>query len=186
MHTRIGYSRVSPDDQTAALQADALTSAQCGRVFHDVMSGGRDDRPELLACLDFLQPGDSLVVWKLDRLGRSTKHLLRIIEDLEARGINFVSLTEGMDTSTPGGKLIFTVFGAFAEYEKSLNVERTRAGLAAARARGSIGGRPSVMNAKKLAQADKRIKNGETGNVVAASIGVSRATLYRHLAKERD
>jgi DNA invertase Pin-like site-specific DNA recombinase len=149
----LGYARVSTTDQHPDLQVDALTQAGCYRVFTDCASGARTDRPQLTAVLDQLRPGDTLLVWKLDRLGRSLRHLVDTVTELADRGVGFRSLQESIDTTTPGGKLVFHVFAALAEFERDLVRERTTAGLAAARARGRIGGRPSVMTADKLAVA---------------------------------
>ena len=179
-----GYARISTVDQDPALQLDALQAVGCDPIFTDTASGVDRERPELAKCLDQLRAGDSLVVWKLDRLGRSTLHCIEISDQLRARGINLVSLTEGIDTSTTNGRLYFTILAALAEAERERIHERTRAGLAAARKRGRVGGRPSVMNARKLAAARRRLDNGETGAEVAESIGVSRATLYRHLNRQ--
>jgi DNA invertase Pin-like site-specific DNA recombinase len=146
----LGYARVSTTDQQPQLQVDALTAAGCYRVFTETASGARPDRPTLAQLLDQLRPGDTLVVWKLDRLGRSLRHLVDSVTGLAERGIGFRSLQEAIDTTTPGGKLVFHVFAALAEFERDLIRERTSAGLAAARARGRQGGRPSVMTAHKL------------------------------------
>ena len=149
----IGYARVSTDEQNLALQLDALKQADCKRVFKDVGSGSLKHRPELDACLEFLLAGDTLVVWRLDRLGRGLKHLIEAIEDLHERQVGFRSLTEQIDTTTAGGRLQFHIFGALAQFEREIIRERTRAGLAAARARGRLGGRPTVITAEKLAAA---------------------------------
>ena len=138
---QIGYMRISKGEQTTALQEDALAKAAVERTYRDVMSGVRDDRPQFQAMLDFARPGDTIVVWRLDRLGRSLKHLIETVMGLQARGINFRSLTEHVDTSTPGGKFTFHLFGALAEMERDVIRQRTKAGLEAARARGRIGGR---------------------------------------------
>src|SRR3990170_2840052 len=138
----IGYARVSTHEQTVALQRDALATAECARVFADTASGAKADRPWLEEALAFARAGDTLVVWKLDRLGRSLPHLLETVAGLQERGIGFKSLTEQIDTTTSGGKLIFHVFAALAEFERDVIRERTRAGLTAARARGRNGGRP--------------------------------------------
>ena len=145
----LGYARVSTTDQQPQLQVDALQRAGCYRVFTETASGARADRPVLEQLLDQLRPGDTLVVWKLDRLGRSLRHLVDTVTGLAERGIGFRSLQEAIDTTTPGGKLVFHVFAALAEFERDLIRERTAAGLAAARARGRHGGRPSVMTAHK-------------------------------------
>ena len=178
----LGYARVSTFEQNADLQRDALESAGCYRVFTDKASGKLDQRPQLTAVLDQARPGDTLVVWRLDRLGRSLKHLIETIKDLSDRGIAFRSLTEQIDTSTPGGRLIFHVFGALAEFERDLIKERTEAGLSAARARGRHGGRPTVMTPQKVAIARHMYDSREhTVSAIAKVLGVSRASLYRHL-----
>src|SRR5580704_5795812 len=153
MSDLIGYARVSTVEQDPALQLDALASAGCARVFCDRASGSVQDRPELTRAIDHLRAGDTLVVWKLDRLGRNLRHLIDTVRDLEARSIGFRSLQESIDTTTPGGRLVFHVFAALAEFERDLIRERTHAGLTAARARGRRGGRPSVMTAQKAAVA---------------------------------
>ena len=142
----IGYARVSTDEQNLELQLDALEAAGCKRVFRDVGSGSLKHRPELDACFDYLRPGDTLVVWRLDRLGRGLKHLIESIDELHAREVGFRSLTEAIDTTTPAGRLQFHIFGALAEFERETIRERTRAGLAAARARGRLGGRPASLS----------------------------------------
>jgi DNA invertase Pin-like site-specific DNA recombinase len=146
----LGYARVSTTDQQPQLQVDALEKAGCYRVFTETASGARSDRPVLEHVLDQLRPGDTLIVWKLDRLGRSLRHLVDTVTGLADRGIGFRSLQEAIDTTTPGGKLVFHVFAALAEFERDLIRERTAAGLAAARARGRHGGRPPVMTTHKL------------------------------------
>jgi DNA invertase Pin-like site-specific DNA recombinase len=180
---RIGYARVSTLEQDEALQHDALTAAGCERVFVDRVSGKLEHRPALDAMLDQLRPGDSVTVWRLDRLGRSLRHLIDVVADLEARGVAFRSLMESLDTSTPGGKLTFHLFGALAEFERDLIRERTMAGLAAARVRGRKGGRPTVWTAEKVRLAlemyDKR-QHDVAG--IARILGVSRASVYRAIA----
>lgn len=180
---RIGYARVSTVDQDPALQLDALKAAGCHRIYTDTGSGAIKDRPELAKCLDQLREGDALVIWKLDRLGRSTVHCIEISNGLRERGVNLIPLTEGIDTSTTSGRLYCTILAAMGEAERERMHERTMAGLAAARSRGRVGGRPTVVTPAKLAAARRRLENGETGTAVAESIGVSRATLYRHLGK---
>lgn len=179
---RLGYARVSTQDQDEALQLDALTAAGCDRLFVDKSSGKVESRPALDDLLKQARTGDTLVVWRLDRLGRSLRHLISVVGELERQGVAFRSLTESIDTSTPGGKLIFHVFGALAEFERELIVERTRAGLAAARARGRVGGRPTVLTEAKIATArsmyDSRAYDVST---IARTLGVSRATIYRAL-----
>lgn len=182
----IGYARVSTLDQDPALQLDALEAAGCTRVFEDRASGSVSTRPELSHALDHLRAGDTLVVWRLDRLGRSLRDLVKIVDDLAMRDIGFRSLHESIDTTSPSGKLTFHLFGALAEFERDLIRERTAAGLAAARTRGRVGGRPTVMTEKKLkiAVAMLASQNADgtsehTVEDVAKTIGVSRATVYR-------
>jgi len=174
--------RVSTPDQKLRLQKDALRKAGCKRIFTDVASGARAARAGLADVLAFLRARDTLVVWKLDRLGRSLKHLIEIVTELHARQVGFRSLQEHIDTTTSGGKLVFHVFGALAEFERALVQDRTRAGLAAARARGRKGGRRRVMDDKKVAMAVSLLRNPETVVAdVCQTLKVSRATLYRYL-----
>jgi DNA invertase Pin-like site-specific DNA recombinase len=178
----IGYARVSTQDQNPALQLDALHAAGCEKIFTEKASGAQRDRPELIAALTYIRPGDTLVVWKLDRLARSMKQLIETVEGLQEGGMGFRSLTEAIDTTTPSGRLVFHIFGALAEFERSIIKERTRAGLDAAKARGRIGGRPPKLStedlkAAKALLADPSITVGE----VAKRLGVAPATLYRHL-----
>ncbi|MER6071465.1 recombinase family protein [Streptomyces sp. NPDC003233] len=183
--TLIGYQRVSTNAQDAQLQADALAGAGCARIFEDKASGKNADRAGLLAALDYMREGDTLTVWKLDRLGRSTKDVLTIAEDLHARGIALRILTgtlAGSYSPKGEGKFFFTMMVAFAELERDMIVERTRAGLDAAKAQGRTGGRPTVMDADKLAAAKARKAKGESVTAIAKALGVSRATLYRVLA----
>ena len=178
----LGYARVSTGDQSPDLQLDALHAAGCYRVFADTASGALVARPELAKVLDQLRPGDTLVVWKLDRLGRSLRHLLEVVGDLERRGVGFKSLRERVGTTTPGARLVFHLFGALAEFERDLIRERTAAGLAAARARGRRGGRPVVMTAAKAAVARQLYDSRQhTVAAIARTLGVSRASVYRHL-----
>jgi DNA invertase Pin-like site-specific DNA recombinase len=180
----LGYARVSTTDQHPQLQVDALKAAGCYRVFTETASGGRTERPILAQVSDQLRPGDTLVVWKLDRLGRSLRHLVDTITGLAEHGIGFRSLQEAIDTTTPGGKLVFHVFAALAEFERDLIRERTAAGLAAARARGRHGGRPSVMTAHKAQVAQELYASGQyTVAAIAKTLGVSRASIYRHLTR---
>ena len=182
----IGYARVSTQEQTLALQQDALQTLGCEPIFTDTASGTKTDRPGLDQALHYVRSGDTLVVWRLDRLGRSLKHLIETISQLNERGIGFKSIQENIDTATSGGKLIFHMFGALAEFERDLIRERTQAGLVAARARGRKGGRPrspALNDDKKVAMAqalytDKR----NTIADICATLRVSRATLYRYLA----
>lgn len=179
----VGYARVSTPEQNPQLQTDALTAAGCSRVFVDLgVSGSLASRPEFDRALDYLRPGDTLVVWKLDRLGRSIKHLIETVTALQERGIGFRSVQEAIDTTTPGGKLVFHVFAALAEFERDLVRERTYAGLAAARARGRKGGRRTVMNRQKLQLAREMYASKKhTISDISRAINVSRATIYRHL-----
>ena len=175
-----GYCRVSTTQQDEALQQDALEKAGVDRIFVDKASGATASRPALDELLAQLRPGDTVVVWRLDRLGRSLRHLIDVVGDLEQRGVGLRSLTESIDTSTPGGKLIFHVFGALAEFERDLIRERTQAGLTAARARGRVGGRPTVWTPEKLAAARVMLEDGEHDvATIARILGVSRASLYR-------
>ncbi len=181
MSTLLGYARVSTAEQDAALQHDALGAAGCWKVWTDIASGAKTDRPQLGLVLEALQPGNTLVVWRLDRLGRSLPHLIDTVKELEGRGVGFRSLTESIDTTTPGGRLIFHIFGSLAEFERDLVRERTAAGLAAAKARGRMGGRPTVMTTAKIRAAQRMITAGTPLTEVASVLGVGRATLYRHL-----
>lgn len=175
---RIGYARVSTQDQKPELQLDALATAGCEQIFQEKMSGRVRERPELDACLRTLRKGDTLVVWRLDRLGRSLKDLVEIIHGLEARGVAFQSLTESIDTATAGGRLVFHVFGALAEFEHNLIRDRTVAGLAAARARGRMGGRRPKLSTGDVRKAAAMLKDPlMTKTEVAAHFGISRVTL---------
>ena len=179
---KLGYARVSTHDQDEALQCDALEAAGCARVFVDKASGKLASRPALDALMSQLRPGDALVVWRLDRLGRSLKHLIDTISLLETQGITFVSLTETIDTSTPSGRLVFHVFGALAQFERELIRERTLAGLAAARSRGRVGGRPTVWTPERIRTAHAMRESGEHDVAgIARALGVSRASVYRAL-----
>ncbi len=178
----IGYARVSTQDQTLNLQKDALEKIGCTKIFTDTASGVKEDRRGLEEAIDFLRTGDSLVVWRLDRLGRSLKHLIAVVTALEQRGIGFKSLTESIDTTTSGGKLIFHIFGALAEFERNLIRERTQAGLLAARARGRKGGRPKALTGKKVAMAQELYNNKENSIAdICKTLNISRATLYRYI-----
>ena len=147
---QIGYARVSTDDQNLDLQNDALKQAGCDKIIEEKASGAKTDRAGLDEALSFLRKGDTLVVWKLDRLGRSLQHLIQVVNQLREKGIYFRSIQESLDTSSSGGKLIFHIFGALAEFERDVIRDRTMAGLAAARARGRVGGRPKIMTDKKV------------------------------------
>ena len=178
---RIGYARVSTTDQHLDLQHDALHTAGCERLFSDTVSGARVDRPGLTAALSACRSGDTLVVWKLDRLGRSLPHLVEIVQDLDARGVGFTSLQEQMDTTTSGGKLIFHIFASLAAFERDLIRERTHAGLAAARARGRKGGRPKGVNEKKR-KAALALKRDPQYSIkeICEIVGISRNTYYKY------
>jgi DNA invertase Pin-like site-specific DNA recombinase len=192
----LGYARVSTTDQHPQLQVDALQAAGCYRVFTETASGAHTDRPVLEQLLDQLRPGDTLVVWKLDRLGRSLRHLVDTVTGLADRGVGFRSLQEAIDTTTPGGKLVFHVFAALAEFERDLVRERTTAGLASARARGRRGGRPSVLTGHKLHVALEMYASGQYtvaaiakrpwGSAVPPSIGTSPATVADRLVQRPD
>ncbi len=178
----IGYARVSTDDQKLDLQMDALRASNVNKIYQDTASGAKTDRNGLDQALKYARPGDTLVVWKLDRLGRSLKHLIDVVNDLSQRGIFFKSLRENIDTSSSGGKLTFHLFGALAEFERDIIRERTMAGLEAARARGRFGGRPRSLNEKQTMQARQLMSNkANNASDVAKTLGVSRATLYRYL-----
>ncbi len=178
----VGYARVSTQDQNPALQLDALRSAGCERVFEEKTSGAQRERPELRAALEYVRQGDTLVVWKLDRLARSLKQLIETVELLLGRGIGLRSLTESIDTGSAGGKLVFHVFGALAEFERSIIRERTKAGLEAARARGRTGGRPPALTHQDLAAARALLADPAiTVEEAARRLNVAPSTLYRHL-----
>ncbi len=179
----VGYARVSTDDQTLALQLDALQEAGCEKVFRDTISGAKTERPGLSKSLEHVRSGDMLLVWRLDRLGRSLSHLIELIQTLESRGVGFKSLTEQIDTTTSGGKLIFHIFGALAEFERNLIRERTMAGLAAARARGRKGGRPKKPNTDTKIVMARQLHVDPKNSIadICKTLGVSRATLYRYL-----
>ena len=183
----VGYMRVSSDSdrQNTDLQRDALLAAgvDARHLFEDKASGARDDRPGLRACLEYLRSGDTLVVWKLDRLGRSLSHLLEIIAGLREQGVGFRSLTEQMDTTTPHGELLFHLFGALAQYERALTRERVQAGLEAARRRGRRGGRPRALDAEKLGAVLTALDAGTSKASVCRSFGIPRSTLNDALAR---
>jgi DNA invertase Pin-like site-specific DNA recombinase len=180
----IGYARVSTSDQTLDLQKDALQKAGCERIFTDTASGAKAERIGLEEAMSHLRKGDSLVVWRLDRLGRSLKHLIETITKLNALGIGFKSITEAIDTTTSGGKLIFHIFGALAEFERDIIKERTQAGLTAARARGRKGGRPKALTPKTARQLQTLYNDKHnTIDEICRTLKISRATLYRYITK---
>jgi DNA invertase Pin-like site-specific DNA recombinase len=181
----VGYARVSTEEQKLDLQLDALKGAGCEKVFSDQVSGAAATKAGLDEALAYVRSGDVLVVWKLDRLGRTVKGLVELVDGLKERGVQFKSVTDGIDTSTSAGKFFFHVMAAMAEMERDLIRERTNAGLAAARARGRLGGRKPKMNASKLDAAKKLLLAGTPVSEVAKTLGVGRATLYRNLNADK-
>lgn len=180
--TRIGYTRVSTISQTLDQQNDALGAAGVAKVFSDVMSGARDDRPGLADLMTYVREGDTVVVWKLDRLGRNMLHILQMVRELTERGVTLVSTSDGIDSSTPAGRMMIGVMGSLAEYERELIKERTALKRAASRANGTRFGRPrKVADADHIATARRMKADGHTGKDIAKYLGVSRATLYRYL-----
>ena len=175
----IGYARVSTQDQNLDLQTEALTKVGCKKIYNDKISGGRAERPGLTKALEMLREGDTLVVWKLDRLGRSVKNLVDLVGELHQQGIQFKSLTDAIDTGTPSGRFFFHVMASLAEMERELTVERTRAGLEVARQLGRKGGRRRQMTESKIESAKKLLANGVPPRDVATNLGVSVPTLYR-------
>lgn len=178
----IGYARVSTDDQNLNLQRDALKQSGCDQIFEDQLSGAKAERPGLLEALKYARSGDTLVVWRLDRLSRSLKNLIEMVAKLDERSIGLKSLHEAVDTSSTSGKLIFHIFGALAEFERNLIRERTQAGLIAARARGRKGGRPKALNLDKQALAVKLYdEKNHTVNQICELMGISKPTLYTYI-----
>ena len=175
----IGYARVSTQDQNLDLQTEALTKVGCKKIYNDKISGSRAERPGLTKALEMLREGDTLVVWKLDRLGRSVKNLIDLVGELHQQGIQFKSLTDAIDTGTPSGRFFFHVMASLAEMERELTVERTRAGLEVARQLGRKGGRRRQMTESKIESAKKLLANGVPPRDVATNLGVSVPTLYR-------
>ena len=183
----IGYARVSTGDQNLDLQKNALVRAECEQIFEDTASGKNARRPGLRRAIRRLKPGDSLVVWKLDRLGRSVRDLITLVSELQDKGIHFRSLTDSIDTSTPAGRFFFHVMSAQAEMERELIVERTRAGLAAAREQGRVGGRRRVMTEEVVERCRRMLENGATRQQIADVIGVGVKTIYKYFpAAVRD
>ncbi len=178
----VGYARVSTIDQNLDMQIDELKKAGCEKIFSDVASGAKVERIELQKAFEQIRKGDILVVWKLDRLGRSLKHLIQAVSELNERGIGFKSLKESIDTTTNGGRLIFHIFGALAEFERGIIQERTKAGLKAARARGRLGGRPRKMNKEKIEMA-QALYDARTMTIsnICKQLGISKGTFYRYL-----
>ncbi|MDD2468994.1 MAG: recombinase family protein [Desulfobulbus sp.] len=177
----IGYARVSTQDQNLELQHEALNKAGCQKIFEDKISGARADRPGLVMALEMLREDDTLIVWKLDRLGRSVKQLVGLVSDLQKQGVQFKSLTDSIDTSTPSGRFFFHVMASLAEMERELTIERTRAGLETARKYGRKGGRRPKMTESKIESAKKLLASGIPPKDVAKNLGVSIPTLYRWL-----
>lgn len=185
MGQTLGYARVSTHDQNLALQKDALESAKCEKIFTDVISGSKSNRPGLDEMLEYSRKGDMIVVWRLDRLGRSLKDLIEIMGKLENRGISLKSINEAIDTSSSTGKLVFHIFGALAEFERNLIQERTNAGLAAARARGKVGGRPRKLDKMKYNLAKSLYKSKDHSiKDICELVGVSKSTLYSYLSNK--
>jgi len=178
---KYGYARVSTDDQKADLQIAALEKAGCEHVFTDTASGAARNRPELARCLASLRAGDVLVVWKLDRLGRSLSHLVEVLTDLQKRGVAFLSLTEAIDTASAAGRLMWHIFGALGEFERALIVERTQAGLKAAKKRGQKLGRRPALSEDQRKHARELLAKGESPATVAKLLNICRATLYNSL-----
>jgi Enterobacteriaceae phage serine recombinase len=180
---KYGYARVSTDDQNPAMQLAALKQAGCKTVFKDEVTGAHVNRPALARCLKTLQPGDTLIVWKLDRLGRSLRDLIHMLDDFKRQGIKFKSLTEAIDTETPTGRAMWQMIGVLAELERSLITERTRAGVKAAQRRGVKFGRKAKLTPDRLAHACKLIDQGKSPTEAAKIIGIARATIYRALQR---
>lgn len=181
----IGYARVSTSDQTLDLQKDALTKAGCEEIFSDVASGAKTDRAELEKAITHMRRGDTLVVWKLDRLGRSLRHLIDTVTRIKEKGCSFISITEGISTVTAGGELVFHIFGALAQFERELIKERTNAGLQAARARGKLGGRPKNTDFSKIFIAQQLHKDNKNSiDSICKTLKISRPTLYRYLKQD--
>ena len=184
---KIGYARVSTIEQNLSLQRDALKAAGCGKIIEDKASGGKVKRDGLERMLEMLRRGDTLAVWRLDRLGRSLKHLIELMGELEGQGIGFQSVTEAIDTTTPGGKLVFHIFAALAEFERNLIRERTHAGLAAARARGRKGGRRPKLGDKQRALAVELYRQKkQTVREICQVVGISRPTLYSYVRRQDE
>jgi DNA invertase Pin-like site-specific DNA recombinase len=179
----IGYARISTSDQSLDLQIDSLTQSGCEKIFKDTISGAKTDRPGLEAALSFCRQGDTLVVWKLDRLGRSLQHLIEVVGALEKRGVGFRSLQEALDTTSSGGKLIFHIFGAIAQFERDMIRDRTLAGLAAARARGRKGGRRKALTPKQI-EIGKTLASDRNRSVndICETLKISKATYYRYIS----
>lgn len=186
MSQKVGYIRTSKKDQNPDLQRRELEAAGCEKIYEEQISSREQDRPQLRAALDYCRAGDTLVVWKLDRLARSLRELIELVNELDERGVEFRSLRESLDTTTPGGRLVFHVFGSVAEFERDIIRERTMAGLEAARARGRKGGRKPAMDSTQVELARRMLKDPETTVLeVARTFGVSEATIYRRVGAVR-
>ena len=180
----IGYARVSTHEQDLSLQLDELKRAGCEKIFEDKASGAKTDRPGLQEALEYVRTGDNLLVWRLDRLGRSLIHLIKTVSQLEEQGIGFRSLQESIDTTSSGGRLVFQIFGALAEFERNLIRERTLAGLSAARARGRTGGRPKALDTAKIKLLYKLyVEKAHTVKEICQLLGISKPTLYTYLGQ---
>ena len=184
--TLVGYARVSTLDQNPEMQEDALRDAGCSKIFLDKISGASKDRPGLESCFDYLRAGDCLLIWRLDRLARSLSHLLEIIDSLKMLDVHFRSLNEGIDTSSANGRLIFQIFGALAEFERNLLIERTRAGLKSARARGRVGGRPKALTQAQV-EKGRALYSGTSLSIgeICEELGISRSSFYNYF-KDRN
>lgn len=181
---KIGYARVSTDEQNKAMQLDALHAAGCDKVFEDIASGAKETRPGLDQALAYARKGDELVVWRLDRVGRSLPHLVKLIQQLRDAGIGFRSLTENIETETPGGRLVTHIFAALAEFERDIIRERTRSGLASARARGRTGGRKPLEPAKIAALRAMWSSKKMTADEIAEQLNISRRTVFKYAPEE--
>lgn len=183
----IGYARVSTADQYLGMQEDALKGAGCEDIFKDIVSGAKTARPGLHSAISHLRKGDTLVVWRLDRLGRSLAHLIETVKELNDQGIGFKSLQESIDTTTSGGQLIFHIFGALAQFERELIRERTQAGLKAARVRGRMGGRPVQLNTQEIRKLKKHYDKGDLSVMeICKLFNITKPTLYRYLKNEKQ
>lgn len=182
----VGYARVSTADQHLYMQEDALKKCGCTEIFHDIASGAKTARPGLEQAIAYLRDGDTLVVWKLDRLGRSLSHLIQTVKELSEKNIGFKSVRESIDTTTSGGKLVFHMFSALAEFERDLIIERTHAGLKAARARGRMGGRPSMLDKRQVSKMKQYYEEQQmTVSDICKIFNVSRPTLYNYIKKDK-
>lgn len=183
---KVGYSRISTNDQNLVMQHDALKSSGCEELFSDIASGAKTERPGLEQALSFLREGDTLVVWRLDRLGRSIQHLIQTIQLLSSRGIGFKSLQENIDTTTTGGKLVFHIFSALAEFERDLIRDRTNAGLKAARVRGKLGGRPPLLDNRQIDRLIELYEEKRSSvNEICKIFGISRPSFYNYINKRK-